>query len=182
MPRNFNFITRLSQDLIHKLEGFSENFERQVPNAKIVSLALDLLKPHIQALGLRVAKLSRTHVEIILPSKYRNLTAKGFVLEGAVVMAACEALRWLWLQNKPEGSFSHEFGRIQFESVKPLSGQLRLRAELTELARETALLELSKMQKSELTVMVLVFDHDEQLVAQVELESRLRLTPALEWT
>lgn len=182
MPKNFNFITRISQDLFHKLEGFSESLEKQVPNAKIVSLALDFLKPHVRALGLRVVKLSRNHVEILLPSKYRNLTTKGYVLEGAVVMASCEALRWLWQQNKPVGNFAQEIGKIQFEGLKPLMGNLRLRAELTELARETALLELSKMQKSDSTIIVLVYGPDEQLVAQVEVETKLRLTPALEWT
>jgi hypothetical protein len=194
IPKNFNFITQLTKDLSDRSQNFArqmtqqlkqgltenwETIEHQVPQ---LSLALDFLRPHVRALGLRVARLSRNHVEIILPSKFRNLADGGHVLEGAVVMAASEAFKWLWKQNMPEGNFTHEIRKINFEAMKPLVGNLRLRVELNELSRETALLELTKLQRSDSVGLVLVYGKDEQLVAHVEIESRLGLTPALDWT
>jgi len=174
--KNFNSIARVSQGLFL---DFADKVGKQIPQ---LNLALDFLRPHIQALGLRIARLSRSQVEIVLPNKFRNRGSRGMVLEGAVVMAAVEALKWLWDQNKPDGNFRQEISKVTFEGLKPLMGELRLRDELAELPRETALLELANGNRSSMVMVVVVFDQDEQVVARVEVEMNLGLTPALQWT
>jgi acyl-coenzyme A thioesterase PaaI-like protein len=177
--KNFNFIAQLSTQLTGGLlRDLTQNLEAAVPQ---LSLALDFLRPHVRALGLRVAKLSKDNVELVLPAKFRNQSQDGHVLEGALVMAACETAKWLWLQNQPAAGFCQNIKKIQLECLKPLEGTLRLRMEMSEVARETVFLELAKMKKSEHQDLILIYDKDEQLVAQVEILSEFTLTPSLEW-
>lgn len=177
--KNFNFIARLSgQVTTQLLRDLTQNLEAAVPQ---LSLALDFLRPHVRALGLRVARLSKDHVELVLPSKFRNQGEAGHVLEGAVVMAACEAAKWLWQQNRTQEGFHQSIQKIQLSCLRPLMGTLRLRIALSEISRETVFLELAKIQKSEHLDLVMIYDKDEQLVAQVEILSEFSLTPSLEW-
>lgn len=175
IAKNFNFIARLSDALVRDL---THNLEVAVPQ---LSLALDFMRPHVRALGLRVARLSKDNIELILPAKFRNQSEAGYVLEGALVMAACEAAKWLWQQNRPEIGFQHGIQKIQLSCLQPLQGDLRLRIGLSEISRETVFLQLSKMNRSEHQDLVMIYDKDEQLVAQVEILSEFSLTPSLEW-
>jgi len=147
-----------------------------------LNFALDLFQPHVQSLGLRVPKLSRSQVEVVVPDKERNLDTRGFIQEGAVMTAALEACRFIWDQNRPEGSFHLEFTHFQMEILKPFRGELRLRVELPELVREASYTELETSQKSQHELQVQIFDQSEILLAQIRVGVRLSLVPSLEWS
>jgi hypothetical protein len=182
-------ITKNINNIAKVLDGFiNDALEGVVPpeilqkGRRTLNFALEFIQPHVVALGLRVARLSRTQAEIIIPDKERNLSPEGFILEGVVVTAAIEALRFLWEHNKPEGNFKQSIRGLELEVLKPFVGPLRLRVELSEILRESCYSDLATQQKNEHEVVAQVFDPSEQMVAQLHLSVRLALVPALEWT
>lgn len=174
--KNFNTIAnsigKAVQKTVHEL------IDEYAPRLHLV---LDYLKPQARALGLRVARLSPEKIEVVLPDRPRNRGEHAHLHEGAVTMAACEVARWLWLENKPDGVFELEFSKVQLEKIDVLIGDLRLRAELDDVAREKALYQFREMKRSEASMQVLVYNREEKLVAKVELEMQMSVTPTLEW-
>ncbi len=147
-----------------------------------LNFALDLLQPHVLAMGLRVAKLSRAHVEVVVPDKERNLDSRGLIQDGVVMTSAIEACRFLWDQNRPEGPFTMELEHFQMDLLKPFRGELRIRIELPELVREASYTELETSQKSQHELQAQVFDQSEILLAQIRVGVRLSLVPAIAWS
>ena len=57
--------------------------------------ALEFLRPHHVALGLRVSRLSTTHVEVVIPGGKRNLSDRGEIDPGILTTAATLGLQLL---------------------------------------------------------------------------------------
>lgn len=181
-------ITKNINNIAQALEGLvSEALEGVVPaeilqkGRRGLNFALDLFQPHVLAMGLRVAKISRTHIEVVIPNKERNLDSKGLIQEGVVMTSTIEACRFLWDQNKPEGPLDINFEQFRMDFLKPFRGELRIRIELPEFVREASYTELETSQKSQHELQAQVFDQSDILLAQIRVGVRLSMVPALEW-
>jgi hypothetical protein len=174
---NFNRVQTAIGESLDKV--LNETIEEFVPK---LNFALDFLRPHNRALGLRAARLAKDQIEVVLPNKPKNLGPDGEILESAVIAAACEAVRWLWLNWGMAGELNQQFTKIHFERNFPLVGNLHLKTELPELVREQGLMELAQVHRTTAHHLVQVFAPDSRLVAQVEVETKLQQTPAIEWS
>jgi hypothetical protein len=154
----------------------------QSPLAKKgLGYALDLIRPHFISLGARIAVLSATQIELNLPRKSRNIGTDGYLLPGVQISAAIEAYRLLWFRNAPEGEFQVSVRNVKTQFLRPAHGDLKLRGELSEISRESRWAELTKNKRSSHQMTLHVFDAEEQIVAEVEIESELFLNTLLEW-
>lgn len=152
------------------------------PRAKrLLNSALDFLRPHFLSLGMRVVRLSPHHVEIMVPAKPRNLDESGFIMEGILTSAAIEAFKQLWKRNAPEGFFENKVMGYQFEKFKELKGDIRLRCELSDLSREAILAELHKDKRSRTQVQIHFFNSEDQICAELNLQSELFLKEMIDW-
>jgi hypothetical protein len=154
----------------------------QSPLAKKgLGYALDLIRPHFVSMGARIAILSATQVELTLPRKARNIGADGFLLPGVQISAAIEAYRLLWLRNAPEGEFQVSIRNVKTQFLRPARGDLKLRGELSEISRESRWAELAKNKRSQHQMTLHIYDQEEQIVAEIEIDSELFLNTLLEW-
>jgi hypothetical protein len=182
ITKNINYIAQTLEGLV------SEALEGVVPpeilqkGRRSLNFALDLMQPHMLALGLRIAKLTRTQVEVVIPDKERNLDSQGCIQEGVVMAAATESARFLWSHNRPDGNFQQSLKNFEIEILNSFRGPLRVRMELPELVRESAYAELATTQRSEHELQAQVFDASDILLAQIRMTVRLTIIPALQWT
>ena len=140
-----------------------------------------MLRPHFLSLGVRISVLGPHSVEMTVPRKTRNIGTDGEILPGVQISAAIEAYKLLWMRNAPEGEFRILIKNVKVQFLKPGKGPLRLRGELGEIARESRWAELQKNKRSQHTMALHVFDSEEQLCAEIEIESELYLQEMLDW-
>lgn len=175
--KNFNKIADLVGDVVTDVVE-----QVQSPRTKqILNSALDVLKPHFQSLGLRVARLGTHEVEVVIPKKNRNLDEDGDFLTGVLMSTAVEAYRLLWKRNAPPGDFKVEILEVNFKSHKKPKGEVRVRWDLSELARESRWVELQRNKKTNQEAQLNFFDEDDQICAEVQIKGELRLQEMLEW-
>lgn len=179
--KNFNARLRKIQCLAKEISGQVLDQAEDGALKRSLNSALDLLRPHSLSLGLRVAKLSDTLCELVIPRKARNLDEQGFILEGVLVSSAVEALKVLLKRNLSGNELQVVCKSVGFELLRLGSGDLRVRAQLTEIQRETLLAELGKMKQSQLEVPVLIFDKTEQMCAQLHLNFFISQQSQIEW-
>lgn len=152
------------------------------PAAKrALNSALDLIKPHFISLGARISILSTSQVELKIPRKARNLDEHGQILPGVQVSAAVEAYRLLWKRNAPNGHFQIVIKSVQAKFLKFTKDDLKVRGELSDLAREARWAELAKHKQSQHQMTLHFFDEQGQICSEVEIESELYLKEMLEW-
>jgi hypothetical protein len=152
------------------------------PHAKkILNSALDLIRPHFISLGLRVTRLGSHEVEVLIPKKSRNLDERGDFLPGILMSSSTEAYRLLWTRNAPPGEFQLIIESVQYQALKNPKGDVRVRMQLSDLAREARLAELSKNKVSEHEGVLRLHDQEDQICAEVLVKSRLLLKEMLEW-
>lgn len=163
-----------SADLTAVLEEIS-------PKASHVALgyALNLIRPFAAGMGLRVSRLSDFQVEVVIPSRLRNRNENQQIHEGAVLAAALEGARLLWERHAPLGEFEMHSRKIQMDFFKKDSEDLRLRLELSETLRESILAELRTRRESASDMTAQIYDKNDQLVAEVQMQLGLTHTPSL---
>lgn len=144
-----------------------------------LSYALDVVRPFSSGMGLRVSRLSDTQVEMILPVRTHNLNELNKIHEGALITAAIEAAKLLWSRHAPVGSFEIHVSRAEVELFKEISNECRLRMELSEVNRELRLDEIRDRRESHADSEIKFFDENEQAIAEVRLQIKLKHTPAL---
>ena len=175
--KNFTKIAVLVEDLVSDVAE-----QIQSPRTKkTLNTALDMLRPHFVSLGVRVSVLGPHSVELILPRKTRNLGADGEILPGVQISAGIEAYKLLWMRNAPEGEFRIQIKNVKVQFFKAGQGPLRLRGELSEIARESKWAELLKNKRSHHVMSLHVYDSEEQICAEIEIESELYLQEMLDW-
>lgn len=175
--KKFNKITNLVESVV-------SDVAEQVTSPstkKALNSALDLIRPHFLSLGARISVLSSSQIELTLPRKARNLDEHGQILPGVQVSAAIEAYRLLWKRNAPEGEFQIVVKSAEARFLKFTKADLKVRAELPELAREARWAELSKNKKSTHRMTLHLFDEQDQICTEVEIESEFFLKEMLEW-
>lgn len=175
--KNFNLITNLVEGLVSDVAG-QVNSPR---TRKALNTALDLVRPHFISMGARISTLSTTRIELTLPQKARNLDEQGQILPGVQISAAVEAFRLLWKRNSPEGEFQVVIKKVESRFIKFSSSNLKVRGELSDLAREARWAELSKHKRSSHQMTLHLFDDQDQICTEIEIEADLFLKEMLEW-
>ncbi|MNL29228.1 hypothetical protein D3C87_1509050 [compost metagenome] len=160
------------------LAALLEEISPKVSHAAL-SYALDVVRPFSAGMGLRVSRLSDTHLEMVIPTRTRNLNEDKMMHEGALVTAAIEAAKLLWSRHAPMGNFVITVTKIEFEMHRELLADGRLRIELPEATKEVVLSEVRDHRSSQAEAEVKVFDENEQAVADVRLHLQFKHTPAL---
>lgn len=144
-----------------------------------LSYALDMVRPFSAGMGLRISRLSDTQVEMVIPARTRNMSDTQSLHEGALMTAAVEAVKVLWMRHAPMGNFEISVSRSQAGFFKTENEECRLRSELSESLRETVLAELRSQREAEADMNVNVYDSNEQAVAEFHFTLKFKHTPAL---
>lgn len=175
--KNFDKITSL-------LGEFADQVALDLPSPKakrLLNSALDFLRPHFLSLGIRIVRLSPQQIEIMVPAKARNLDESGEVMEGILASVGIESFKMLWKRNAPEGFFENKVGTFTFEKLKELKGDIRVRCELSDIAREAVLAELHKDKRSRHEVQIYFYNLEDQICAQLNLQGELFLKEMIDW-
>ncbi|WP_413582785.1 DUF4442 domain-containing protein [Bdellovibrio sp. HCB288] len=160
------------------LAALLEEVSPKVSHAAL-GYALDIVRPFSAGMGLRISRLKDTQIEIVIPARTRNMNELKQMHEGALLSAAIEAAKILWMRHAPLGNFEIAVARIESEFFKVQTGECRLRMELAENIREVVLADLRDRRESATTADVQVFDENDQAVGSVQLQLKLKHTPAL---
>ncbi|MEK2689143.1 DUF4442 domain-containing protein [Bdellovibrio sp. GT3] len=160
------------------LAALLEEVSPKVSHAAL-GYALDIVRPFSAGMGLRISRLKDTQIEIVIPARTRNMNELKQMHEGALLSAAIEAVKILWMRHAPLGNFEIAVTRIESEFFKVQTGECRLRMELAENIREVVLADLRDRRESATTADVQVFDENDQAVGSVQLQLKLKHTPAL---
>ena len=92
-----------------------------------------------------------------------------------------EAYRLLWKRNAPKGEFQINIKNVEARFLKFTKSDLHIRGELGDVAREARWAELSKNKRSLHQMTLHLFDDEDQICTEVEIESELLLKEMLEW-
>lgn len=155
--------------------------EEVSPKASHAALgyALDIVRPFSAGMGLRISRLKDTQIEVVIPARTRNMNEAKQMHEGAILTAAIEAAKILWMRHAPMGNFEIAVTRIESEFFKVQTGECRLRMELAENTREVVLADLRDRRESASAADVQIFDENDQAVGSVQMQLKLKHTPAL---
>ncbi|MEN0058947.1 MAG: YiiD C-terminal domain-containing protein, partial [Bdellovibrio sp.] len=144
-----------------------------------LSYAMDIIRPFSAGMGLRISRLGDTYVEMVIPVRTRNLNERQTLHEGALVTAATEAAKMLWMRHAPLGEFSIEVHKMEASFLKSCAEECRVRMELSETTREMVLSELRERREVTTEAEIRVFDDKDQAIAELRLQLSLQHTPAL---
>lgn len=155
--------------------------EERAPKSSRAALgyALDLIRPFTAGMGLRITRLSDQQIEMLLPLRKRNESTIGRIHEGALLTAALEAARLLWLRHAPSGDMQVHLKESQIQVLQNYDGDLNLRMELPELQRETILMHLRSRHEAQPNVSVNIYDNKEKAIAKIEMTLQLKHVPVL---
>ena len=140
--------------------------------------ALDYLRPFSMGMGFRIARLSETQVEMIIPFRFRNKNESGSLHEATLLPAAIEAANIFW-QRHIDGSFQIYVTAQKSKWIKPLFEDARLRFETPKSQREFILAQLRENTECPIEIKFQVYDASEILVAETELKLILKKTLTL---
>ena len=144
-----------------------------------LSYALDIVRPFSAGMGLRISRLSDSQVEMVIPARTRNLNDVKQMHEGALVTAAIESAKLLWMRHAPLGNFEIVVTRLESEFFKTQTDDCRMRMELPETTREVVLAEIRDKREAEGEAEVKIFDVHDQAVGSVIMQLKFKHTPAL---
>ena len=145
----------------------------------VLSFALEFIRPFTLGMGLKIARLSDTQVEVTIPFRTKNLTENNEIDESVCTTAAIEGVRNLWRRHAPLGHLELRVLEMRFKKHRLLNGPCRARMELSEAAREKVLTQLRRQRVTECENNIALFDEKDQKVAEITARLELRWTPAL---
>lgn len=189
-----------------RLRDFQQDFNRNLPIKSKISLArvfgavgeivdslqsrktrallnsaLEFMKPHHLALGIRVARLSTTHVEVVVPVLSKTKTETGELDPGVLSSAALMSVELLMRRTDLSDLGEIELGQMQFSRLHPLRKEVRGRLELSKLAQETLRVDLRKNGSADLELLMIFFDEDDRRVADCQMNYRCQFVQKLDW-
>jgi hypothetical protein len=147
-----------------------------------LSYALDFVRPLTMGMGLRMARLSDTQVEVVIPYRTKNLTENGELDESVCTVAATEGVKQIWRRHAPLGHVEIDVLEMRFKKHQQLTSGGRARMELDEGLREKVLAQLRETRQSRCENNVAIFDDKDQKVAEISVKIELKWTPALNST
>jgi len=172
--RNFKKIGGLLGSLTEDLTGSLD--QKQV--RRILSSALDLLRPYHAVIGMRVRKLTRSQVEATIPNRTHNRNSQGFIEEGVVISAGQQMLKLLIARW--EIPVDYELEEIRFDRLQDMRGILTARLEWEDLSREALRAELMREPSCLHDFYIHFFDAEEKRVADLHLNLKVRMPVRLE--
>lgn len=154
----------------------------QSPWAKaFLTSALEFFRPHHLALGLRISRLSTTHVEVLVPGNKRSLTDKLELDPGVLTTAAVLGMQLLLRRIDQPDFESFRIAEAHLLRWDDLAGELRGRLEFDKLSQEAFRAELRKTGFSELALEMNFFDEFEKRVASCSLVLLCRSSDQIPW-
>ncbi len=149
---------------------------------ELLNSALEFLKPHHLALGLRISRLSTTRVEVVVPTRWKNQTDSGEIDPGILTTAAMMGSQLLLRRmDQPDlGPLALE--EIHFVRLSRLTGELRGRLELSKLAQESFRAELKKKGFAKLELMMIFYDAFEKRLADCQMMFHCKAVNSIGWT
>ena len=166
-----------TSDLAALIENISPKASQNV-----LSYALDFFSPIAMGMGLKIARLSDTQVEVVIPFRKKNLTENHELNESVCTTAAVEGVRCLWRRHAPLGQLEIKVLEMRFKKHRLLQGACRARMELSPAHREKVLAQLRRQQISECENNIALYDDKDQKVAEISVRLELKWTPALNST
>lgn len=181
---------KLLSDLFGEtLNEFSETLRS--PRARaLLSSALEFVKPHHLALGLRVSRLSTTRIEVVVPLRAQSTgvpageaAADGLALDPGVLTTAANLGAQLLLRRQDQAALGGgEVTEAHLRFLGPVRSTLRGRLEFPKIAQESLRAELGKNGRAEIELVMAFFDDSERLVADCSLRYVARDSDQLTWT
>lgn len=161
-------------DLAAMLEEVSPRTSRAA-----LSVALDLVRPFSAGMGFRISRMSNEQIEMVIPDRTRNQNENGMIHEAASMAAAIEAVKLLWLRHAPIGEVEMKIKSTSMEIFKDAKGELRVRLEIPEAARELILATVRQEKKATQDLHVQLLDTGDAAVAAIEVKLELHYNPSL---
>lgn len=153
------------------------------PRARaFLSSALEFVKPYHLALGLRVSRLSTTHVEVVVPAPKKAEDAFQSEIDPGVLTTAANLGAQLLLRrlDQPDlGVFTIQETRLT--RLSDLDLQLRGRLEFTKLAQEALRADLQKNGSGEIELVMTFFNESEIRTADCSLTYLCRASDQISW-
>ncbi|MBX3016497.1 MAG: hypothetical protein KF767_01310 [Bdellovibrionaceae bacterium] len=177
----------LTETMGEAIGEFSETL--QSPRARaLLSSALEFVKPHHLALGLRVSRLSTTRIEVVVPLKARapempTGEASEAIMDPGVLTTAANLGAQLLLRRQDQAELGiGQISEAHLRFVGPVTSTLRGRLEFSKIAQESLRAELKKNGRAEIELVMAFFDDSERLVADCSLQYVARHSEQLTWT
>lgn len=155
----------------------------QSPRARaFLTSALEFVRPHHLALGLRVSRLSITHVEVVVPQQKPEY-GENYGIDPGVFITAASLGAQLLLRRLDQPDLGAVMIRdAHFQALSPLNSELRGRLELTKLTQEALRAELKKKGSSELELVMSFFDESDRRAADCSILYLCRAADQISWT
>lgn len=153
----------------------------QSPRARaLFTSALEFVKPHHLALGLRVSRLNVTRIELVVPDRRKNLIAAEMDPGILVTAAGMGAQLLLRRMDQPDLGVV-ELKEAHLNRLTRLQGELRGRLEFPKISQETFRAELKKNKMATLELLMIFYDAFEKRVADCQLIYHCGAVSPLEW-
>ncbi len=144
---------------------------------RILSSALDWVRPYHVSIGFRVRKLSRSQVEAVIPDRTHNRNGMGEIEEGVAISVAQQMTKLL--VARWEVPVELELDQINFARLQPLKGDLIARVEWEDLSREALRADLIRNITTTQEFFVHISDAQEMRVADIQVTLKIRLPQTL---
>ena len=144
---------------------------------RVLSSALDWVRPYHLAIGFRVRKLSRSQVEAVIPNRLHNQNSQGEIEEGVVVSVALQMAKLLIARW--EVPLDYELDHIHLDRLQPMKGELTARLEWEDLTREALRAELVKNSVAVNELFIHLIDSQEKRVADIAITLKVRMPQSL---
>lgn len=171
--RNFKKIGSLLGSLTEDLTGSLNQDQLR----RILSSALDWLRPYHLAIGFRVRKLSRSQVEAVIPDRAHNLNSKGEIEEAVAISVAIQMAKLLMARWEVPVAF--ELDQVRFERLQALKGEVVARLEWEDLAREALRAEVLQQSVGLNEFYIHLYDAEEKRIADIQVVLKVSLPESL---
>ena len=141
---------------------------------RLMGAASNLAEPFMVGMGLRVEKLGEDAVEIAMPGGWRNQGEGGIVHSAALSALGESTARMFWEHHLDLRNAEAESRRVQVRILVRPEGEVKGVFRLPEADREAILHRLRAEGTAAAETQTLIYDRDGRLVAEVDVEWRLR--------
>lgn len=147
----------------------------------LLNSALEFVRPHHLALGIRVARLSTTHVEVVVPVLSKTKTETGELDPGVLTSAALMSVELLLRRTDLADLGDVDLQEMHFAKILPLKNELRGRLEISKLAQESLRVDLRKKGEAQLDLQMIFFDPQDQRAADCQMNYHCKFVEKLDW-
>lgn len=167
----------LNKKLGLRLKNLALDLTEQLDNSRLKNWSravLDWIYPPLVGAGVRIRFLDSEKIEISLPNRDRNCNENGQLDEGLICTTAAYAFKLLWRQALSSQEVRIQLSSLSMQVLSDLQGSVGIRMALPEALRESAFAELAQSGRSRLELTAELFNQDQQLLGQVQLNFELK--------